>query len=110
MNPPLPQPAAQTCSQCGSAVDGNSGFCPHCGAALGVKRGVSVWNQLLQVVLALVGLGAGSFGACFVLLGGLGIAGNTWKDWLPVVGAGAVGIAIAAACIWGIVRINKRSR
>jgi ribosomal protein S27AE len=114
MNPsPLPQPAAQTCPNCGAAVEGFHRLCPNCGAQLGMAVSAGsggCFTIFLQVALAGFALVSGLFGACFVLLGGTEAnSGNFLTSGAGVfVLIGLAGVALAALCIWGIIKLGKR--
>lgn len=109
--PPISQPSAQTCPQCGAAINSSPNFCPQCGAALGAShRGGGAWTIVFQVLLGIVAAGIGASGACFVLLGGIGLSGSSFSDWAPVVGVGIAALGIAGACIWGIIRLEKNRK
>ncbi|HEX9998525.1 MAG TPA: zinc ribbon domain-containing protein [Abditibacterium sp.] len=109
--PPLAQPSAQTCPQCGAALDSTPNFCPNCGAALGASdHGSAAWTIVLQILLGLGAVGIGAFGACFILVGGIGLSSSSFSEGAPMIGIGAVALGIAAACIWGIIRLNRRGR
>lgn len=112
MNPsPLSQPAAQTCPNCGEAVDSGHSFCPRCGAQLGTApAGSGCINVIVQLILAGVALVSGLMGACFVLVGGTDAAGGNFftSGGAMFVLIGLAGVALAALCIWGIIKLAKR--
>ncbi len=70
-----------------------------------------------QLLLGIGAVGFGLSGTCFVLLGGgmavvpdVGVSSTNISQWGPVVGGGMVAVGLAAACIWGIIRLNKHPK
>ncbi|PQV64515.1 zinc-ribbon domain-containing protein [Abditibacterium utsteinense] len=109
MNPsPLPQPEARTCPNCGAALSENTTLCPNCGAALGTVKSSGCLMIGAQVFLGCLALVFGLAGACFAILGGTGFVGASSSEWLPFAGVVIVTIGLAAACVWGIIRLGKR--
>jgi predicted nucleic acid-binding Zn ribbon protein len=109
MNPtPFPQPFAQTCPNCGSAVEGNARICPRCGAVLkATTSNTGCLTILAQIFLACVALVLGLMGACFVLLG-VGSRGSSSVGIDPFVLWGVGGVVMAGLCVWGIIKLAKR--
>lgn len=117
MNPsPLPQPSARTCPNCGAAIDGKMALCPHCGAALSAPASSGCLVIGAQILLGLLVLTFGLGGACSVLIGGLSLSGPTFgagggiSEWGPFIGGGLVAMGLAAACVWGILRLGKKHK
>lgn len=75
-NPPLPPPSGVTCPNCGAAQSTSVAFCNQCGAALPPKKSKSTLALLGKIIVTFVlltgALGLGAFGACFMLIGGIG--------------------------------------
>ncbi len=113
MNPPLlPQPAAQTCSHCGAAVGEGVLLCPNCGASLSTAPQNGCLIIGVQLGLGCLALVFALGGACFVFLSGIGVSSTTssptFSEVAPYIGCGLLGVALAAACVWGIIRLGKR--
>ncbi len=112
--PPLPQPAAQTCPNCGAPAPENAALCPQCGAALKNQKSGGCLVVAAQLVLVLLASVFGLGGACFVLIGGFGGVGSvsspTFGELAPFIGGGLLGLGLAAACVWGIIRLGKRGQ
>ncbi|RYG65527.1 hypothetical protein EON80_17195 [bacterium] len=107
--PPIPQPSAQTCPNCGAAVEGGLTMCPRCGAVLRVASGgASCITMMVQIVLGCLAMTFGLTGACFVLIGGAG--GGLDSSTLVFVGGGLFGVVLAGLCIWGIIALSKSRR
>ena len=102
--PPVPESQGRNCPNCGQAVSSEAQRCPHCGATLVVSSGPSVWKVLGACALAVLALGFGALGACFMLIGGVSLASGDTSAALiavPIVG-------VAALCLWGAIRLLKR--
>lgn len=105
--PPLPQPSARTCSNCGAAIDEKVALCPHCGAPLSASQGSGCLVVGAQIFLGFLSLAFGLSGACFVLFSG--VIGGGGGDW----GAGFTGLLVlgfAALCLWGLLRLSKKRK
>ena len=74
MEPPLSQPHAYTCRQCGHGWDFAQKYCPHCGAEYyRTVRGVPQEGNCCQAgCLALGGIFVGALGACVAVADDLG--------------------------------------
>ncbi len=114
--PPLPQPSARTCSNCGAAIDGNLAFCPRCGASLSSAKNNGCLVIAAQVFLGFLSLVFGLGGACAVFLGGISLpgmgstSGATITELAPFLGGGILALTLAGACVWGIIRLGKKRK
>lgn len=101
--PPLPQPSARTCSNCGAAIDEKVALCPHCGAPLSASQGSGCLVVGAQIFLGFLSLAFGLSGACFVLFSGGFGGGSDWQFGL----IGLLALGFAALCMWGLLRLGK---
>lgn len=109
MNPtPLPNPSPYTCRNCGHSLEEWRDYCPNCGAPMRARPS-SVGGVLGSIFLGCGALAFGASGGCFLLFGAIARGeGSTFGEAGGLFGLGAVLVLFAAACIWGIVRINRR--
>lgn len=95
------------CPRCDNACNATARFCEHCGvrlsdppATLGHAAG-AVGRALAGVMLGVVALLMGAFGACLLLI-------NTGSHfYLPLAMRGTVLIGLAALCLVSMVRLLK---
>ena len=106
--PPLPPPSGVTCPNCGAGQDAGVAYCSNCGAPL--QAATSGGPSQTFKTLATLGLGCGvlffgSLGGCLALLGAF--SGNLSAEW-PALAFGVAALLLAAACVWGIMRVQRK--
>jgi uncharacterized paraquat-inducible protein A len=105
------------CPNCGHDVEippvasPTGDYCPDCGALMTEfnSKGNSWKVILLSVLLGIILLGSfaiGLFGACLILIGGIGGTPSV-GGLMPGVLIFAAAIAIGVLCIWGLTKIKK---
>lgn len=108
-NSPLPPLGGATCPNCGAAQDANAPYCTNCGAPMQAATSPGSLSQTGKTLATLaLGCGAllfGGLGGCLALIGVMG--GSFSTDW-PYVLVAIVVLLAAAACIWGISRVQSK--
>jgi uncharacterized paraquat-inducible protein A len=106
---PIPAPEAQTCRACGASIaDARAKYCPRCGAVLqSENRTVSGLKIFGAICLGMIALLFGGAGACFLIITPFALSGGGSDSWI-MLAVGLVGMTIAAACVFGIVKLVKR--
>ena len=113
--PPLPPPSGATCPNCGAAQDIKAPFCTNCGAPLRSAQPSFARKALkfiLTLLLSLLSVGIGAFGACAGLIAVIGNADSSGAYGsgatnLQFVLWGAGVIGAIALCGWLIILVNK---
>jgi hypothetical protein len=102
--PPIQNPSDR-CPNCGAYRPVTQAYCANCG--FGKPSGSNNTAQIVWIVLfILIGLPAGCFGSCLLLIGmSMPPNADDWSFWLLTLGS--VGVAIALLVMM-IVSLRKR--